>query len=131
MPSEDGPIGTANSWYKPGFAFLQEVSAANETINILSAPYFLATKFEAFHSRGGDYRTSYDFEDIIYVIDNRTSIVEEIWNADEKVKSFLKKELSKIIYAPYSEEIIRTQIHPVMVDDRFPIVYGKIKRIIS
>jgi len=94
-------------------------------------PIFLATKFEAFHTRGGDYRTSYDFEDIIYVIDNRTSIVEEIRNADEKVKSFLKKELSKVIDAPYSEEIIRTQIHPVMVDDRFSIVFGKIKKILS
>jgi len=131
MPSEDGPIGKANGWYKPGFSFLQEVSVENETINILSAPYFLATKFEAFHSRGGDYRTSYDFEDIIYVIDNRTSIVEEIRDADEKVKAFLKAELKKVIDAPYSEEIIRTQIHPLMVDDRFPIVLEKIKKIIS
>ncbi len=37
---------------------------------------FLATKFEAFKDRGGDYRTSHDFEDIVYVLDNRTTIVE-------------------------------------------------------
>jgi hypothetical protein len=100
-------------------------------INILSAPYFLAAKFEAFHSRGGDYRTSYDFEDIIYVIDNRTTIVNEIRNADEQVKAFLHEELSMVIHAPYYEEIIRTQIHPLMVDDRFPIVLEKIKNVLA
>lgn len=131
MPSEDGPIGPSNRWYKPGFDYLQEVSIENETIKILSAPYFLATKFEAFHTRGGDYRTSYDFEDIIYVIDNRIGIVEEIRNADETVRSFLKEELTKIINDPYSEEIIRTQIHPLMVDERFPIVLEKIIQITS
>ena len=38
MPAEDGPIGQANSWYKPGFSFLQEVPVEDETIQILSAP---------------------------------------------------------------------------------------------
>jgi len=50
MSSEDGPLGPANSWYKPGFDYLQEVALEAETINILSAPYFLASKFEAFHN---------------------------------------------------------------------------------
>jgi predicted nucleotidyltransferase len=131
MPSEDGPIGIANSWYKPGFAFLQEVFVENEKIKILSAPYFLATKFEAFHSRSGGYRTSYDFEDIIYVIDNRMTIVEEVRNADDILRSFLKEEFKKLINNPYSEEIIRTQIHPLIVDERYPIIFDKINKIIS
>jgi len=38
---------------------------------------------------------------------------------------------NKIINDPYSEEIIRTQIHPLMVDERFPIVLEKIIEIIS
>ncbi len=61
MPSEDGHMGKANSWYKPGFKFLQTVEVGNIEVKILSAPYFLATKFEAFHGRGVDYRTSHDF----------------------------------------------------------------------
>lgn len=32
---------------------------------------------------------------------------------------------------PYLEEIIRAQIHPLIVDDRYPIVLDKIKRITS
>jgi predicted nucleotidyltransferase len=130
MPSEDGPFGPSNRWYKPGFDYLNEVVVNDEiTVQILSAPYFLATKLEAFKSRGGDYRTSHDFEDIVYVIDNRIHIVEEVRSADGMVKSFIQNELSKIVFNPYLEEIIRAQIHPLIVDDRYPIVLDKIKRI--
>ncbi len=131
MPAEDGPIGKSNSWYKPGFDYLKKVTIENEEIKILSAPYFLATKFEAFRDRGSDYRTSHDFEDIIYVIDNRTTIVEEILAADDTVKSYLKNELSKIISNQYSEEIIKAHIHPLIVAERYPQVMEKIKNILS
>lgn len=53
MPSEDTAIGMSNTWYKPGFAHLQQLTLRNELkINLLPAPYFLATKFEAFKDRG-------------------------------------------------------------------------------
>lgn len=129
MPSEDGPFGPSNRWYKPGFEYLMEVAVDEITIQILSAPYFLATKLEAFNSRGGDYRTSHDFEDIIYVIDNRIYIVDEVRQADETVKTFVQNEFLKIASNQYMEEIIRAQIHPLIVDDRYPIVLDKIKRI--
>ncbi|MDA3821665.1 MAG: hypothetical protein PF450_03490 [Bacteroidales bacterium] len=67
MPSDDGPIGFEDLWTR---------KALNEEIRILSAPVYLASKFEAFTNRGGDYRTSHDFEDIIFVLDNRSIIVE-------------------------------------------------------
>lgn len=87
MPSENSYIGISNTWYKPGFSSIQTVPVENTSVQILSAPYFLATKLEAFNDRGGDYRISHDFEDVIYIIDNRTQIVEEILNADSKVKT--------------------------------------------
>lgn len=131
MPSKDGPIGVSNRWYSPGFMYLKTVVVEDVSIQLLSAPYFLASKFEAFNSRGGDYRTSHDFEDIIYVIDNRIHIVEEIKNADETVKIFLQNEFQKIYNSPYYDEIILAQIHPLIVDERFPVVSGKIMQIIS
>ena len=77
MPSEKWSHGGCYKWYKVGFKNIQTTSIDNEEISILTAPCFLATKFEAFNDRGTDYRTSHDFEDIIYVIDNRTTILEE------------------------------------------------------
>jgi hypothetical protein len=41
-------------------------------VRSVSAPYFLATKLEAFDGRGsGDYLTSHDIEDLVAVIDGR------------------------------------------------------------
>lgn len=131
MSAEDSVIGVSNSWYKPGFRHLLEEKAENEIVKILSAPYYLATKFEAFHNRGSDHRTSHDFEDIIYVLDNRTSIVDDIITADVEVKAFLKEEFSMILSNQYSDEIIRSHIHPLMVDERFPEVVEKINKIVS
>ena len=83
--SEDGPLGKTNKWFKPGFENVVEIDLKQETIRILSAPYFLAAKFEAFNNRGGDYRISHDIEDIIYVLNNKINIAEEIKNADKIV----------------------------------------------
>lgn len=131
MPSEDGPVGKSNSWYKPGFSHLVKATTYDQEINILSSPYFLATKFEAFNDRGGDYRTSHDFEDIIYVLDNRTTVAEEILSADERVRTFLTNELSKVTSSPYAEEYIRAHIHPIMVEERYPILLEKLKKIVG
>ena len=92
----------------------------------------MATKFEAFKGRGsGDYRTSHDFEDIIYVLDNRINIVKEILSSDENVRTFIQNEFMAVYNNPHATEIISAQIHPLAVEYRFPIVLEKIKKIIS
>jgi hypothetical protein len=131
MPTSDTQIGVSNKWYEPGLAFVQQVQVQGIEIKIFSAPYFIATKFEAFNSRGGDYRTSHDFEDIIYIIDNRTTIVEEVKASDEIVKEFLISSFKKVLEQQAWQEIIITQIHPLMIEDRFPLIVEKINLIIG
>ena len=129
MPADDGPLGPANKWYKLGFENLCIVKAINEEIQILPAPVYLATKFEAFKNRGTDYRTSHDFEDIVYILDNRLTLVEEIKQASPDIRDFLKLEFDKIRQSPYLDEILAAHIHPVVFEERFPIVLGKILEI--
>lgn len=131
MPAEDGPLGPSNRWYKLGFETLEKVTAAGEEIQIFSAPTYLATKFEAFNSRGGDYRTSHDFEDIIYILDNRTTLVSEIEQAHHAIKEFLKKELDKIQKSPFREEILSAHLHPLVFDDRLPVIMEKLEQILG
>ena len=131
MPSEDGPVGPTNKWYKLGFDNLQIVSAIDEEIQILPAPCFIATKFEAFNNRGIDYRTSHDIEDIIYVIDNRINIVSEIKNAPDEIIQFLKSELNKILESGLFEEVLASHIHPLIIDERQEIVERKIADILA
>jgi len=131
MPSEDGPIGPANKWFKLGFTDLQFSKALDEEIQILPAPCFLATKFEAFKDRGKDYRTSHDIEDIIYVIDNRINMVSEIENSSVEIIQFLQSEINKIKESGLFEEVLASHIHPLIIEVRQTIVEEKINKILA
>lgn len=131
MATEDGPLGPANRWYKIGFENLWTAKAKDQDIKILSAPCYLATKFEAFNDRGSDYRISHDIEDIIYVLDNRIGIVEEIENDDTRIANFIKEQLQNITNKGFLQEVLMAHIHPLMLDERLPIVEEKITQILN
>ena len=65
----------ANRWFSSGFAERETVDIEGLDIHILPLAYYLASKFEAFNDRGiVEPRLSHDFEDIVYLFDNRTDI---------------------------------------------------------
>lgn len=131
MPAEDSSIGVSNIWYKPGFKYIQQIELPEGvSINILPSPYFLATKLEAFKDRGAnDFYGSHDYEDIIYLLDNRTTIVEEILAADEAVRTYIKQEINVIKNHPQASEILAMHIHPLIREERFGMLMGKIEKI--
>lgn len=106
MPIHDKAIGFANQWYpqwfeKAEFYQLDE----NLRVRIFTPVYFLSSKLEAFKSRGqNDGRTSKDFEDIIFLLENRSLIWQEMESAEEEVKDYLKTELGIILKNPFVEE---------------------------
>ena len=66
----------------------------NLEIQIVTTPYFLGTKLEAFFGRGrGDYLASHDMEDIINVINGRVEIIEDIKNSEPNLKDSIIKSL--------------------------------------
>jgi predicted nucleotidyltransferase len=102
MPTHDPSIGFSNIWYPKGFekAVDYEIEPGN-IIKILSPPYFIATKLEAHKGRGeDDGRTSQDFEDIVFILENRASIWDEINSTDEDLKSYLKNEFKILLKNP-------------------------------
>ena len=131
MAAEDGPLGPSNRWYKIGFKDLWKVKVKTQEINILKAPCYLATKFEAFNSRGKDYRTSHDMEDIIYILDNRVDIVVEIENSPNEIKVFIQSELKKMVDQSLINEVLEAHIHPLVIEQRHPLIIKKITQIIS
>ncbi len=131
MAASDSMRGPSNRWYQVGFDTLQTIKINNTPIRVLSTPCYLATKFEAYNSRGqDDYRTSHDFEDIIYVIDNRTTIIDEVRNSDESIQCFLKSEIQKILSNKYADEILSAHLHPLIQEQRYPLLLDKLKRIV-
>lgn len=131
MAAEDGPLGPANRWYKIGFENLWTAKAKDQEIFILSAPCYLATKFEAYNDRGTDCRTSHDMEDIIYVLDNRVNIVREIEKDDTRIAQFIKEQLQSLITKGLMQEVLMAHIHPLMIKERLPIVEDKIIQILN
>jgi hypothetical protein len=99
MPTEGNVLGFNNQWYPGGVDNKISKTLPNGTeIFVFPPEYYLAAKFEAHSDRGGnDLRQSHDFEDIIYVLDNCTDILEVIRNADEDVKSYLKAECERML----------------------------------
>jgi hypothetical protein len=118
-------------WYKIGFENLWSAKAKNQEIKILSAPCYLATKFEAFNNRGKDYRTSHDIEDIVYVIDNRLKIIEDIARDDIRISKFIKEQLQTLIQKGLLQEVLTAHIHPLIQEERMPIVEEKINQILN
>ena len=112
MPTDDPSIGFTNKWYPEGFTQAVNYDIDEQcTVSILSAPYFVATKLEAFKNRGkSDGRTSHDFEDIIYVIENRQVIWEEINNAEAGIKEYLKAEFKTLLNNPGIVEWIDSHV---------------------
>ena len=92
MPTDTQLLGFGNEWYEAAMEYAEVIQLpSSKQIRIVSAPYFLITKLEAFNGRGGgDFQMSHDIEDIIVVLDGRPGIISEIKQADPE----LSRELS-------------------------------------
>lgn len=131
IPFEETPLGPTNSWLKPGFEKAYPINIGNIEIKILPVSLFLATKWEAFKSRGSDPRTSHDFEDIIYIIDNNLEVVKDIRQANKDVQEFLKEMGNEILNHPSQNEIIECHINPYTAEERREIVINKLNEILK
>ncbi|CAN5517011.1 hypothetical protein BH09BAC4_BH09BAC4_33460 [soil metagenome] len=115
MPNDFDILGFSNHWYKAGVAQSILYSIDNrQSIRILTAPYFIATKLEAFNSfrHGEDARGNPDFEDIIYVFDNRNELLEEINQSLNSVRSYLQLEMNRLLAGPNVHENIYVHLEP-------------------
>lgn len=112
IPTSEDILGFSNRWYPEAFANAIQVTVEEGiSIRIFSAPYFLATKLEAFKNRGeNEGRFSSDFEDIVHVLNNRHLIWEEMNNANEVLKQYLKGEFSTLLDQKYIDEWISAHL---------------------
>lgn len=96
MPTDPKILGFGNCWFSQAFTAAEHFTLPSGVrIRILPAPYFLATKLEAFDYRGkGDFLLSRDMEDIITVLDGREEIVLEVQAAESNLQDYLVKRFS-------------------------------------
>lgn len=134
MPTDQSVLGFSNRWYKDA-----QNNAINKnlndfkTIKVISAPYFLATKLEAFKDRGKqDYLLSHDLEDIIAVIDGRPEIVDDVSNSEHNLKEYLSTEFNILINNPKFMQALPGHLnYSSESEERKKIVEGRLNAIID
>ena len=57
-----------------------------------------------------DLRYSSDFEDIIYLFDNRQELLDELVNANETVKMYLQNAIKSLLKHPIIREAIESNV---------------------
>ena len=101
MPIDEKVLGFSNRWYSPAIKSAETRSIAGSEVRIVTPVYFVATKLEAFHGRGGrDVTASHDLEDILTVVDGRPELVSEIGAAEPEVRAFIAGEIRTLLRAP-------------------------------
>ena len=100
MSSDISAFGFTNKWYEEGIARAIEVITKPFSIRIFSLPHFLASKIEAFKSRGGsDFIGSKDIEDIISVLEvSSPEMFEGVLSTSSKIlQIYLKDEFASLL----------------------------------
>ncbi len=94
MPLDAQILGFSSRWYGAALESAVPIKLADDLgIRVAPAPYFLATKLEAFLGRGGhDYMDSHDLEDLVMVVDGRASIVGEI-ESESGLRAWVGREI--------------------------------------
>jgi len=127
MPTDENILGWGNFWYKEAIkhAVIHQI-AEDISIKSVTAPYFLATKIEAFKSRGNnDFLGSHDFEDIITVIAGCVDIDKQVHVSNDDLKSHLK-----LIFNEFVKNDQFTQSLPGHVSDG-PVTMQRVQTVME
>lgn len=114
MPLDEKILGFKNTWYGPAMETADERELESGLkILMVSPAYFCASKLEAFGDRGkNDYAGSLDLEDLIAVVDGRAELVGEIQAARSDVRSYLAKNIAKLLGTRGFEDALPGHLAP-------------------
>jgi predicted nucleotidyltransferase len=130
MSTKEVGWSPSNRWFAPGFEKAITLDLDGQEIKILPFPYFLASKMDAFFDRGiHDIYASHDLEDIIYIINYTTDLVEQILASKEGVKNYLVSSMQKILENNTIMAAIPGHLYFDAVDERMEIIKDKMKQI--
>lgn len=101
MPLDKAVLNFENIWYRDAIKSPMSVALKNNiTIKVIDPIHFLATKFEAWKSRGNGDLAEKDIEDIFVVIEGNSQILTLFLNASAALKKYLSNEFSGLIKNP-------------------------------
>lgn len=112
MSMNEQSLSFGNRWYRVGFAHRESYTLpSGQRIYRLPVTYYIATKIDALHSRGGkDWRGAKDFEDIVYVLNYCTDFEEQFAAEEGAVMTFVAEEFAHMLKRPNIAEEIECAI---------------------
>jgi predicted nucleotidyltransferase len=132
MPTNEAILGFSNRWYSPAMKTAQSMQLTDAiSIRLVTGPYFLVTKLEAFRGRGqGDYQLSHDLEDVIAVVDGRPALVDEIEHAELYLRDYLRDGIGELLDdAAFLEALAGHLPGDAESQRRLPTLVDRMKRI--
>lgn len=135
MPVDPSVLGFSNPWYPEAVRTAQRVTLRSGLdIRLVAAPAFVASKLEAFVTRGkSDYLSSHDLEDVLIVVDGRPSLVAEMAAAAPDLRAAVQGHFRALLADPNFDDVL-----PGLVDDggspsngRAEIVLDRLREIVG
>lgn len=129
MPDDENILGFSNRWYRHALEGAQDYQLADDlVIRLLTPPYFIATKCEAYKGRGNDDPlASHDMEDILNIVDGRPELVNEIGAAEKAVRSYIAEEIAILL----KHDMLDYAIQGIVMGDpsRADIIFERLEAI--
>ena len=106
LPIREDVLGWKSRWFEESLAAAETVQVGNSLVRIITPPYFVALKLEAFEERGHkDFLASTDFEDIICLANGRESLVKEIGDC-ENLRGGIARKFRDYLAYPELEDAV-------------------------
>lgn len=103
LPTDEEILGFSNRWHSRALRASVRMRLPSGTpIRAVPPPYLLATKLDAFASRGldssgePDFLGSRDFGDVVALVDGRAELVEEVQSADSTLRGFIAERINSL-----------------------------------
>lgn len=113
MPLNEEILGFSNRWYEGAMvAAVRRQLTDDLAVRIVTAPYFIATKLEAFKGRGNDDFFSHDLEDLINVVDGRETLAAEVQAENLELREYLRTELRRLLASARFVDALQGHLRP-------------------
>ena len=101
MPDREAEfMGLSTRWFSEALQSATVHKIPGGEVPVISAPTFIATKLVAFTDRGkGDFYHR-DIEDVISIVDGRTSLKEDLEASSRELRAYVSAELTRYLANP-------------------------------
>jgi hypothetical protein len=118
-------LGFTNTWYELALRHAFTVTLpSGRSIRVITAPFFLGTKMEAFRGRGKmDFQASHDLEDFIAVIEGRDTLLREIAESPLELRRYLAEAAMMLLAEPRFLDVLPGF---VLDSERVPLIQERL-----